>query len=469
MPAKPANKIKFGDWLPDLPDLDNSGVLEALNVRPVGETAAGYQPYAPLATANAVFAAGSPTVNVAKLFALAGGGTSYVGASNKIYITANNGASWTEETSGIIATLVADLVQYNTLAIAAAGPSGLFQSSGSAFSAISSSPQASVLGVIGQFLVTGNILNFPHLVRWSAIANPTSFPTPGSAAAIAAQAGQQFLHLELGAVTGIFGGDQWGVILQQDAITRVTYIGGAAVFQFDTLASGVGMDSQGAAVKIGGIIYFPSSRGFYATDGVSLLPIGEEKINRWFIANVVNAGLFGPGILASVGVDWPNKIITWAFPVNGATILVHYNYETQRFTHAVDANVGFMVSNTVASTPQVALQAIGQDSKLGFFTGTPGTATITTAEAELNPGGRAFVSGFRPQVSGSSPSVTCRIGSRFRQGDAVTFTGALTPNSITGFADCLVESSYHRAETDIAGAFTQALGGEFLSQPAGAF
>lgn len=480
---KPANKIKFGDWLPDLPDLDNPGVLEALNVLPVGENAAGYQPYLPLATSGGTFIT-SAILSATALLVNATNNSPLVyvvtldSPNGHAYRSSAAAGSWTDYAPG--AGPLYDVVQYNNLVIAADGTpgsgTGLLQQDTSVspvnFALISGSPVAKVLGVVGQFLMAGDIytggaVNL-NLLQWSAIGAPTNWPTPGSAAAIAAQSGEQFLHLELGAVTGIFGGDQWGVVLQQNGITRMTYVGGAVVWQFDTLSTGIGMDNPHAGVKIGGLVYFCSSRGLYATDGVSVLPIGEEKVNRWFIANIVNTGYLAQ---ARVGVDWTNKLIVWSFAysVGVAAPMVIYNFQTGRFAHATDITVAAMVQKNVASFATLGLLGIGQDTKLGTFTGTPGTATLTTAEAELNPGGRAFVGGFRPQVSGSSPSVTCRIGSRFRQGDAVTFTGALTPNSITGFADCLVESAYHRAETDITGAFTQALGGEFLSQPAGAF
>lgn len=476
----PAGKFKFGDWLPDLSDLDNPGILEALNVLPVGKTESGYAPYSPLATSGTALVTGTSIFDCVALLAAAIGGSTpyvYVGTlDGHLYQSLATGGSWTDYSGGVISQPISSLAQYNNLLFAAANTAGIWQKtvgSGSNATQVVGAPNAGVLGVIGQFLVAGNIsttpLVSPHLVMWSAIGNPTNWPTVGSAAAIAAQSGEQFLHYELGAVTGIFGGDQWGVILQQNGITRVTYIGGAVVFQFDTLSGGIGMDYANAAVKIGGLIYFASSRGFYATDGVSVLPIGEEKVNRWFVANVVDVGDLPFG---SVAVDWTNKLIYWGFGVAGTAPLVVYNFETKRFTHAGDANFAVMVAANVASFTSLGVQAIGQDKKLGFFTGTPGTATLTTSEVELNPGGKTLVQGFRPQVTRAgitAPSITVRIGQRSSEGGAVFFGSAITPNASTGFADALVEDNYHRAETDIAGAFTQAIGGEFLSEPAGDF
>jgi hypothetical protein len=467
----PAGKLKFGEWLPDQNDLDNPGVIEALNVLPIGTTQNGYQPYAPLATAGAALTTTGQFYYIVALLAIPSTGTvPYVYAGTfdgHLYQSPATAGAWTDYSPALSAQIY-DLVQYNTLVIASVSSGGLYQQTvgaGVNFAAISGSPNALYLGVIGQFLVGGNIAGTPNVVQWSGIGQPTSWPTPGSATAIAQQSGQQTLHLELGGVTGIFGGDQWGIITQQNAITRVTYVGGSTVFQFDTLSSGVGMDYAHAGVKIGNEVLFASSKGFYATDGVTAVPIGQEKVNRWFISNVVSQGIS----TGRVAVDWSNKLVYWAFPTAGASPVVIYNYETKRFTHASDSNIGpFVQSTTPFYFTTYGLQAIGQDKKLGTFTGTPGTATITTGEVELNPGGKALVQGFRPQVTGAG-AVTCKIGSRMKQSDSVSFTSALTPNSVSGFADALVEASYHRAETDIVGSFGQAIGGEFLHSESGAF
>lgn len=482
-----AKKFKFGPWIPDQPDLDNPGLIEALNVRPVGDASSGYEPYLPLVTvANAFTSAGG----AAKALLVNTGNNIpwvYVSTADSpphLYRAQANTSStvtWTDYASGSM-NAIQDIAQYNNLVIAADGLGasghGLWQHDSTApatVALISGSPIAQVLGVIGQFVIAGNIyssgVQYPHRLQWSGINQPTSFPTPNSATAIAQQSGQQDLHEEFGAVTGIFGGDQWGIILQSDAITRATYVGGSTVFQFDTLSAGIGMDVRYLAVKIGGKVYFACSRGFYATDGVSLDPIGEEIVNRWFMSTIVGAGIIGTGTAA---VDWSNKLIMWTFAGGGANKpAVFYNFETKRFTHSTDTNLAVVVTGNVSSfygtTPP--LQGIGLDNKLGVFTGSAGTATIVTPEVELNPGGHALVQGFRPQIQQQgAATVTCKIGSRMKQDtNIITYTSAITVNSQTGFADALVEAVYHRVEIDIAGQFNAALGGEFKAVPAGDF
>jgi len=466
--------VLFKDWLPDQPDFGNPGLIEALNVIPVGDGTSGYEPYSPIAALGAATTMGSThPLNIVSILASSpGGGTPYVYSATlegKIYQSVAS-AGIPTLLSGSISTAATSLVQYNTLVFAATNAGGIYyQTTGASttFNAAVGSPHASVLGVVGQFLVAGNISAspnvFPHLLGWSSIANPTDWPTPGSDSALASQSGEQFLHMELGGITGIFGGDQWGIVLQQGGITRVTYIGGADVFQFDTLSAGIGMDYQNGAVKIGNQVYFCCSKGFYSTDGTSLVPIGEEKINRWFITNIVNQSLL-PQMQAAV--DWTNKLIYWAFPGVG-TPIVTYNYETQRFTHATDSNLGGLVSGNVGSFALLGIQGITQTGLLGKFNGTPGTATLVTGEAELTPGAYTRISGIKPLVGATTNAMVCSVGYRNDLQSSAVFDTDTTQNARSGFADFRREARYQRARVKVTGTFTNALGLEFDAVPGG--
>lgn len=466
--------IQFKDWLPDQPDLNNPGLTEALNVVPVGGMDSGYQPYLPLSTSGtAMTAASFPQVSI-----LAGA----VNASHPfVYVSSSQGDLWQATAASLPAPTFTNygpgitqpslaLCQYNNLMIASIQLHGLYQQTvggTSTFTAITSSPHVSVLGVIGQFLVGGNVEaapnSYPHLLVWSSIGAPTDWPAPGSDSALASQSGEQFLHFENGDITGIFGGDQWGIIFQQNAITRVTYIGGGVVFQFDTLSGGIGMDILNAGVKIGGKVYFVCSRGFYATDGVTVDPIGEGKVNLWWQGQVGGFIGFGGAPSASVAVDWGNKIIYWYF----SSKVVMYNYETNRFSHATDANLTLMVMHNLDSFSPLGVIGIGTDNKFGRFIGTPGTATLTTGENEPNPGGFAYISGVKPLVGATTNALTCAVGTRTDQQATPTYTSDTTVNSRTGFSDVRVESRYARARLKVSGTFVDALGAQFLSHPTG--
>ena len=95
----------------------------------------------------------------------------------------------------------------------------------------------------------------PWRVRWCAFGDPTDWaPSPVTLA--------DFEDLSQKKIQRVFGGEQ-GVIMQDTAITRATFVGTPVVFQFDEVISDVGLIAPGAAVQLGDRIYFLSEKGFY--------------------------------------------------------------------------------------------------------------------------------------------------------------------------------------------------------------
>jgi len=480
--VKPDIKFKFGEWLPDQPDLDNPGLTEAMNCRWVNGS---YQPYIPLVTSGtalpgtiqrAMRARGSGTVNTA--------GEIYVGLSNditgnRLYVKPPAAGSFSDVTPG--SSLVEDerisIIQYNEYVIAVSAGSNpqyrmLGQPTSTLFAkltgAYGDAPSARCAGVVNQFVVLGAVTTAPYAIQWSGINAPLDWPTPNSAQAIAEQSGLQYLDSSLGSVLGITQGDQWGLILMEGGIVRMTYVGGQVVFQFDTIWKSPG-PGQNGWVRIGGKIYFWCAAGFFACDGVNVTPLGEGKIDRYYLNKLANNSTLG----IHAGVDYINKLIYWTLPTSGIAgdtsleVLI-YNYAENRFTHAADVIRLFVDEEESTMTNYSGPMIFGNDSKLGQLTGTPGVATFTTAEAEFFPGKGAIVTAVTPQVTGTS-SVTVALGHRRKQSDSVTYTPAVAPDAFTGDSNFFVDDRYHRAQVAITGNFTQAMGGSFDAQASSAF
>jgi hypothetical protein len=464
--------ILFKEWLPDLPDLNNPGMTQAQNVIPMS---GGYASYAPLSTT--LNALGS-NVRHAMRASDGSGDWLYVGISNAsagaLYRGSASAGSWSlVSASTFAATGIWDMVQYEGEVIATnGGDLPVYQSLGSASnfatlgSTVGTAPEARKIGVIGQFIVLGNIplSSTQYAVRWSGIDSPHSYPTPGSDTAIAMQSGEQLLPAELGAVTGIFGGDQFGLVFQSGGITRMTYIGGGAVFQFETIDKGNGCAFLNGAVKVGTLVYFVSAKGFFVTDGVQVVPIGSGKVNEYFLSRVD----FSLATNVIAGVDWRRKLILWTFPAvadsgNPSSALV-YHYEEKRWSLVVDT-IRFFVRGTEAKFQTYGLEAFGNDNKLGRFTGTPGNAVIATAELEPNPGGFACEFGIKPLVD--QANVTVAMRTRDTQSAALTTTAEITANARSGFSNFRAEARYHRARLTIAGTFNAAQGVEYQASAAG--
>ena len=476
-----SSKFKFGAWLPDQADLDNPGVTEAKNVLPV---AGNYLPYAPFkeyglpggaplplglpAGAIRAFTPAQSVVYVAS--ALSGG-------AGKIYV--NNGSPWTDVTpipswaqsnyaswaqygANVFVANALDLPQFAVIG----GTSPFTQLTG----AFGDAPRAGVLGIVGQFLVLGNLLasSQPFAVQWSGINAPFDWPTPNSNQAIAEQSGLQTLDASLGTVVGITQGDQWGLILLTGGVVRMTYQGGGVVFSFDTIYRAPGCLSPDAWCKVGSLIYYLSPAGFFVTDGVSSKSIGYGMVDQYYSSRL------NPSQLNAVrcGVDYARRLIYWMLPKNGdgpnPQELLVYNYEEQRWTHVFDSVRAF-VNQAQSALLTFGMEAFDETGAKGQFNGSPGVATLISPEMELNPGGKALVSGIKPQIAGNAVPLTVRVLSRNTTDEALTTTSAVSPTKSTGFADILVENRYLRAQIDITGPFTQAMGGEFIAQPSGSF
>jgi hypothetical protein len=323
----------FGEWLPDLPELNNPGLVEAKNCIPVDDSYSDFSALAPSgstlpATCNGAVAvvdtSGDPEI--------------YAGTLTNIYERV--GTAWTGRSAGtlaasgywrfaqfddrVFATDYNDDIRYKTIGSAAN------------FATLSAAPNARQIGVINRFLIAGDLDQgagaVPYATQWSSIDNPLDWPTPGSSTARANQAGQQLLQAEHGAVTAIAGGQFWGLVFQKRAITRYTYVGGDVVFQIDNFERSRGCWCPQSHIQIGNLSYFIAHDGVFATDGQSVQPIGEGKVNRW-LTERLNQGELDR---VTAGVDWTNKCIYWSFPTidSGPDTVLIYSLIRNRFAWA---------------------------------------------------------------------------------------------------------------------------------------
>lgn len=485
--------IYFKHWLPDQPELGNPGLTEAKNVLPYEGRYISYAPavaygaalpYKALAARRIVgIASGDPSgfVYVGTIGLTAGSTAGHIYSLDDQFQTANasSAASWSDVTpSAYAASSAMSIAQYKEFVIVANGVgSPVYRTFNSASamvtlgSTVGTAPSAHCVGVIGQFVVLGNL--YPTLVenytiQWSGIDAPTSWPTPNSATAIAQQSSRQYMDAQMGAVVGIAQGDKWGLVLQSGGIVRMTYIGGSAVFDFANIYRGPGPLAQKAWVQIESFVYFVSAAGFFVCDGVTTQPIGEGEVDQYFLTNLDRTQL------ASVfcGVDYTRNLIFWALPKStDATAgqpeeLVVYNYIDKAWSHVFETLRTFILGGE-SSAHSRPLEAISSADKRAHFTGTPGTAILTTGELEPNAGGFATVQGVKPLVDQTLNGITVAMGTRNDRSSSVSYTTEQTANSRSGFANFRTAAKYHRARLTITGTFNAAQGLEYQAVPDG--
>lgn len=467
--------FSFGEWLPDLPDLGNPGLTEALNVLPVDAT---YTPYLPLSTSG----------NAIPLNASATSGF-FSAANGEIYVFANAtsggvgkfysylAGTFISASTNVASAGAFEFAQLENLIVAAAfgnGPMAKTAGSLSDFTDLATSGtaiQGGHVGIVNQFVVLGrppnSATNSVTQIRWSAIGDGRNWPTPNSATAIATQAGEQFFDGDRGYVTGVVSGDQYGIVTQEYALNRMTYVGPPVVFQFDVIDSQRGAFFDYGTIRVNGLIYFVSRNGFCVTDGVTVKNLSDRKTFRTFVASATVDLWTTFRSSLRVGTNPSKKLIFWSYPSTSSgnpDKLIIYNYQEDRWTHADqacqfifggDALLDLATGTTLAQMP------FGMSgNKLGTFSGSPGTATLITGEVEPNPGGCAFINGIKPVIAsaGTAPTVGVQVGSRDDQSTTVSYAATITPTSRTGFADFRADNRYHRARVYITGDFQKAQG-----------
>lgn len=473
--------FSFGEWLPDLPDLGNPGLTEALNVLPVP---GGYVPFLPLNPSGATISA---QVTGAYRAYTNGNGIPVAGTTSAGFLAStDNGASWhtlPATTATGTTTVPWRFAQFEGILLAARDATNLYYTTVNALSAFStmvavtSAPFARELAVVGQFVVLGNLgsggAGGEAAVQWGPIGDPTgAWPTPSSATAIATQSGRQYLDANFGSVTGLHGGDQFGIIVQQMAMTRMTYVGGSVVFQFDRISEGLGALYSGSSIKFGRLVYFISRQGAFVTDGVTVEPIGENKV-----ANYLNALFYTGTSVVRAGVDALKNLVYWGISTTSGAAssgyvdhLLVYHVLEKRFTHAIQSLNCFVESGPISYQPNSpGAQAFSTTNVMGFLNGSPGTATLQSGEVEPQPGGCALINGIKPVIasSGTAPSISVQVGSRDDQATSVSYSSTTAPTSRTGFADFRSDARYHRARVYITGNFDKAQGLEIDATPTG--
>lgn len=478
-------KILFGEWLPDRPFLDNPGLVEAKNVIPVDDN---YKDFLALsvdgatlpAAPNSAFAAidnnGDPEIYVGtttNLYEDLGG--TWTARSAATYAAPSNGYwSFAQFDNYVFATDYADRPQYKTIG------------AGANFATVTAAPFARQIGKINRFLMLGDIADAtttPYRVQWSSINDPLDWPTPGTSTALARQAGQQYLDSGFGGVTGIADGQFWGLVFQERAISRFSYIGGNAVFQVDTFERSRGCWAPRSLVQVGNASYFLAVDGFYATDGQVVTPIGDGRVDKWFLADFDQTYLER----MTVGIDWANKCIRWSFPTpsGGGTPDKHaiYNFARNKWSWAEDSaqlifksyTTGYTLDQLDSLYTSIDDITITLDStfwqggtptimgfsgnRLGDYSGDPLDATIETGEMQPNAFGRTFLRGIQPLVTGDPTTVTVAIATRDLQDNASrSFGTAVSRTTRTGVCDFRTQGKFVSARLAIVGGFDRAIG-----------
>jgi hypothetical protein len=331
-------------------------------------------------------------------------------------------------------------------------------------------PASRYVTVVRDFVVSGYVgSTFPNRVQWSALGDESSWANSATT-----QADFQDIP-DGGAVVGVTGGE-FGLVFLDRAIHRMSYVGSPLVFQFDNISRNLGCYEPNSIIQYGGTSFFLASDGFYACDGQQIIPIGNEKVNRFFYSDA-DEGLLN---LMSVAVDPFRKLIVWSYASVSSAVpdkLLIFNFQTNAWSSGT-TSVSRVASSSSPAFTLEGLDVFGtleqiqssfddrvwlggkmqfagvKNAKIITFSGAPMTATIETGDVEI-PSTTSAITMAKPIVDNGSANVA--LFSRRLLNEQVVFGSQVVADSenrvsIRGIG------RYHRLQLTPTGMWTSAVG-----------
>ena len=469
-------RVTFGEWLPDQP-----GVIGALTTaKNCYPKAVGYGPfpqevdYSAAAPQNLTAAAAAKDTNsitsiyaagTTRLFKLDTSDFTWDDISAVTY-SGDTGWKFTQFGNSLIAANESNTMQYIDVM------------SGTTFANLAAdAPKAKYVTVVRDFVVSGYQSSYKNRVQWSGINNEKTWTTSATT-----QADFQDVP-DGGFVQGITGGE-FGLVLMERSIYRMSYVGTPLIFQFDNIARNRGCFEPNSVIQWQGITYFLGDDGFYACDGQNLKNIGAEKVNRYFFNTLKESDIGN----MSAAIDPINNLVVWGYPTTDTTYrALIYHVPTGRWSYSDSTATRVAPVSTPSITLEgldafsASLDALGipldsrtwiggkllllgiDGSKLITFTGTPKTATIETADIETNTN-QSMITMVKPIVDDGTGSAA--VASRLQLNQQVSFPTVTAANSENRIG---VRSygRYHRVKLEPSGNWTTAIGMDVEIQTAG--
>ena len=456
-------RVTFGEWMPDQTGLSGS-LTDAKNVV---SQAIGYGPFpTPVSLSSAaaenltsLYAAKAPdgntalfTAGLSKIYTVGGSGT--LTQVNTGLTTGNNDrVRFTQFGKSVIICNNADKLKSWVL-----GTSSTFAE------VAATAPIAKYITVVRDFVVVANTLETTqqqYRVRWSAINDETDWVEN-----VNTQSDYQDIP-DGGQIVGIRGGE-FGLVLLERSIHRMTYVGTPFIFQFDNISRGKGCMVAGSIAQYQGITFFLSDDGFYMCDGQQVVPIGAEKVDRFFLSDASETDYK----TMSAAIDPVRRLVIWNYKsVDATRKLMIYNFQTKKWTYG-DAGTDYLgeassgaltleeldaISGSIdaLTTSLDSLLYIGGKYFLGgtygtrvySFTGASLTGNIATGDIDV--GANSVVTLARPIVDNGSGSLS--IASRTLLNQSVTY-GTSTAADSENRVSLRSAGRYHRLKLTPTGA-----------------
>jgi hypothetical protein len=412
--------IAFGDFEPDNPDYNAARSVTVTNVVPIK---GGYGPFGALVN----FTAALPAPCRGYFYARKADGsiTIFAATATRLYQLNNTDFTWTDVSKGGAAYASVpsgdqwQFAQFNNFVFAVqinTAPQVFDLSSSPSFSDLAGSPpQARYIAIVNRFVVLSGLSGNFTRIQWSGL-NATTTWTSGVSSS-------DFQDLpDGGFVRGVAGGE-YGLITQDAALRRMIFAPGSPyTFQIERVSEEKGILAPLSLTRSGDRVFFIGSDGFkMVAPGSYPVPIGKERIDRFFAADVDTANL-----QFCIGASDPKQSrVFFAYKsLSGQAGLFDkilcYDWALDKFSLIITsgeylsslAKPGLTLENLDAiagsldalafSLDDVSTAALSQLScidaghRVGFFSGAPLEATLDTSDQALDGHQRVRVRGLRP-------------------------------------------------------------------------
>lgn len=482
-------EVSFGPYAPDVATVGTPKTSYVKNVLPT------INGYGPMRGVNAFTNAFTGTcLGLLGAVQLDGASVFFAGSATKLYklngttrnfddVSRTSGGAYAVEAremwdfcqfgNNLIATTNGNDVQAFTLG------------SSTNFAALAGSPpQARRCAVVGDFVVLSSLTTNANRIQWSGI-NDSTFWTVGS---------NQCDYQEFpdgGFVQGVAGGEV-GIVFQDRAIRRMTYVGPPAIFDFQRISDSKGVLMRYSICKSAGITYFLSNDGFYKIDlAGQMTPIGASRVNATVLADLDaqdHRNMLGVADPVSPRIFWFYKSFNRLTGTYFDKVVI-YDWNLDRWSYAEMTVAGatpmLQLSATLDGLDTVAnldalpfsldnytynytqkIGVMGADNKVGFLDGTTLEATLDTPEGAIGDGVRTFIRDVAP--IGDASSVRISVRHRDRLIDSLAQT-AETTIGVRGYAPQRINSRFNtvRARIPAGSTWTYLRGVDVIARSGG--
>lgn len=251
--------------------------------------------------------------------------------------------------------------------------------------------------------------------------------------------------------TGV--GGEVGLIFMERAVVRMTYVGPPTIFQLDTIEWKHGGISREGVSQYGRNTFYVSETGFLVNDTMSSTPIGQNRVDKWFVDNLN----YSARHKVTSAIDFANKLWKVSFPTSGSAHADHmliYSIADNRWTHddidtqmlfempregvsfddddavfALEGTTNADEIDTALDDPQwsetrIQVAAVDNSGVLSTFEGSNRAATITTSEMQPTPLKQTLVDELWPEIDVESTEVNGFVNTRSRRSQVLSWGDA---------------------------------------------